>query len=90
MTFLALLDTIRERALDVLRTWGPGARGSWCRAQRRRLAERRSVVWVRGAPAISWAEWGGRHGYFDVDYMDGIAYLRPLPGARRRTGAGGA
>ena len=57
---------------------GPLARGSWCRKQRRNLNRPgHSVVWVRG-DAVRWAEWGARHGYFDVEQMDGLSYLRAL------------
>jgi hypothetical protein len=71
--FLAAL----QRHLAVA-PWGPWARGAWCRKQRRQLRDpNRSVVWVRG-DKVSWAEWGGRHGFFDVQYMDGLAYLRAL------------
>jgi hypothetical protein len=38
------------------------------------------VIWVRGA-ALPWALWGARRGYFAVEYMDGLAYLRPPPAA---------
>jgi hypothetical protein len=58
--------------------WGPFGRGAWCRKQRRRLrAPGHSVVWVRG-DAVPWAEWGARHGYFEVQRMSGLAYLRAL------------
>jgi hypothetical protein len=57
---------------------GPLARGVWCRKQRRNLKlPGHSVVWVRG-DAVRWAEWGARHGYFDVEQMDGLSYLRAL------------
>jgi hypothetical protein len=59
-------------------TWGPLARGAWCRKQRRHLSvPGHSVVWVRGE-AVPWAEWGARRGYFEVQHMDGLAYLRAL------------
>ncbi len=74
------LERVWAALVDAVRTWIPGARGSWCRAQRRRLRERNSVVWVRDAAAVPWAVWGGKHGYFDVQYMDGIAYLSPVGG----------
>jgi len=35
------------------------------------------VVWVRG-DSLPWAEWGARHGYFEVQRMDGLPYLRLL------------
>jgi hypothetical protein len=34
-------------------------------------------VWVRG-DAVPWAEWGARRGYFEVQQMDGLSYLRAL------------
>ncbi|HEY6001581.1 MAG TPA: hypothetical protein VIV57_01825 [Anaeromyxobacter sp.] len=58
--------------------WDLLARRAWCRKQRRRLRiPGHSVVWVRG-DAVPWAEWGKRHGYFDVQRMDGLPYLRAL------------
>jgi hypothetical protein len=76
-----LVAAIRDRVADVVQTWAPGARGGWCRSQRRRLlaSSDGAVVWVRG-PTLPWAEWGARRGYFAVEHMDGIAYLRALPG----------
>jgi hypothetical protein len=66
------------QALVVRPIWDLLARGSWCRRQRRHLrTPGHSVVWVRG-PNVPWAEWGARRGYFDVERMDGIAYLRAL------------
>jgi hypothetical protein len=56
----------------------PLARGAWCRRQRRHLRiPGHPVVWVRG-DALPWAEWGARRGYFEVDHMGGLAYLRAL------------
>jgi hypothetical protein len=58
--------------------WDLLARGAWCRRQRRHLRiAGHAVVWVRG-PNVPWAEWGARRGYFEVERMDGIAYLRAL------------
>ena len=80
MSAAGLLAALRGRVADAFHTWAPGARGEWCRTQRRRLrSSDGSVIWVRG-PAVPWAEWGARRGYFAVGYMDGIAYLRSLPG----------
>jgi hypothetical protein len=71
---------IRDRVTEAIRIWAPGARGAWCRNQRRRLrSSNGAVIWVRG-PALPWAEWGARRGYFAVGYMDEIAYLQALPG----------
>jgi hypothetical protein len=54
----------------------PFARSVWCREQRRRLrVPGHSVVWIRG-DVLSWAEWGARRGYFEVQQMDGLSYLR--------------
>jgi hypothetical protein len=76
MSPTALLAALRTRVIEAARTWMPGARGAWCRSQRRRLrTSGGSVVWLRGA-AVGWAEWGARRGYFEVQYMDGLAYLR--------------
>lgn len=73
---------IRDRMAEVLRAWAPGARGAWCRTQRRRLrSSSGAVIWVRG-PALPWAEWGARRGYFAVEYMDDVAYLQALPGPK--------
>jgi hypothetical protein len=76
MTVSELLVTLRSQlfgsALD------PLARFAWCRKQRRHLGvPGHSVVWIRG-DALPWAEWGERHGYFEVERMDGLPYLRPL------------
>ena len=74
-----LLAAIRSRVADAFQTWAPGARGEWCRRQRCRLrSSDGAVIWVRGR-AVPWAEWGARRGYFVIDYMDGIAYVRALP-----------
>jgi hypothetical protein len=71
-----LVAAIRARAAEIVQTWAPGARGAWCRSQRRLLqASDGAVVWVRG-PTLPWALWGARRGYFAVERMDGIAYLR--------------
>jgi hypothetical protein len=60
---------------------GPLARSVWCRKQRRRLrVPGHSVVWVRGQE-VPWAKWGARRGFFDVQYMDGLPYLRALGAA---------
>lgn len=56
----------------------PFARRAWCRRQRRHLnVPGHSVVWVRGE-TVSWAEWGARRKYFEVQQMDGLSYLRAL------------
>jgi hypothetical protein len=56
--------------------WDPVARGAWCRKQRRHLrVPGHSAVWVR-RDEVPWATWGERHGYFEVQRMDGLAYLR--------------
>jgi hypothetical protein len=56
----------------------PLARLVWCRQQRRHLGlPGHSAVWVRG-PTLPWAEWGARHGYFEVLRMDGLPYLSPI------------
>ena len=58
--------------------WNPFARRAWCRKQRRRLGvPGQSVVWVR-EEAVSWAQWGARREYFEVQQMDGLSYLRAL------------
>ncbi len=79
MSASAFLAAIRDRVTEAVRTWAPGARGAWCRTQRSRLrSSGGAVIWVRG-PALPWAEWGARRGYFAVGYMNGIAYLQALP-----------
>jgi hypothetical protein len=76
MTMSALLAALRKHLFGS--TWGPLARGAWCRKQRRHLrVPGHSVVWVRG-DAVPWAEWGARRGYFEVQRMDGLSYLRAL------------
>lgn len=80
MSATSFLAAIRSRLTDAVQTWAPGARGAWCRTQRRHLRSSDGVVvWVRG-PVLLWAQWGARRGYFAVEYMDGLAYLRALPG----------
>ncbi len=74
MTIPALLEALRRNLFGG--ALGPLGRGAWCRKQRRRLAAPgHSVVWVR-ADTVPWAEWGARHGYFEVQHMDGLPYLR--------------
>jgi len=78
MTVPAFLAAVGRQLSEAVRKWGPFGRGAWCRKQRRSLrAGGRSVVWVRG-DAVPWAEWGGRHGYFEVLYMGTLPYLRTL------------
>ncbi|HEX9400384.1 MAG TPA: hypothetical protein VF912_09765 [Anaeromyxobacter sp.] len=73
------LEALRTRLGEALQTWGPWTRWTWCRAQRRRLRRPGGgIVWVRGSAAVTWAEWGARRGYFDVQYMDGLPYLCAL------------
>jgi hypothetical protein len=76
---ITLIDLVeRARARLVRPVWDLLARGFWCREQRRRLRlPGASVVWVRGA-TVPWAEWGGRHGYFEVERVNHLAYLRAL------------
>lgn len=70
------LAELRDRLLGS--PWNPLARGAWCRRQRRQLrAPGHAVVWVRGE-TLPWAEWGVRHGYFEMQRMDGLPYLRAL------------
>ncbi len=72
----AFLAAVRKQLFGS--AWDPLARGAWCRKQRRQLrVPGHSVVWVR-REAVPWAEWGARRGYFDVERMDGIPYLRAL------------
>jgi hypothetical protein len=71
LTFVAAL---RRGLLGA--AWCPGARSGWCRAQRQRLrTPGHFVVWVR-RESMPWAKWGARHGYFELEWMDGLAYLR--------------
>ncbi len=81
MSLAHVVAAIRDGVAEFVQTWAPGARGGWCRSQRRRLltSSDAAVIWVRG-PTLPWAEWGARRGYFAVEYMDRIAYLRALPG----------
>lgn len=76
MAISAFLAAVRRRLFGP--AWNPLARGAWCRKQRRHLrVPGHSVVWVRG-DAVPWAEWGARRGYFEVQRMDGLPYLRAL------------
>lgn len=81
MTAKPLRAALTALLENVVPAWGPLARSAWCRKQRRWLREPgRSVVWVRG-DELPWAKWGASRGFFDVQYMDGLPYLRAL-GAR--------
>ncbi len=76
MTLSAFLAAVRRRLLGS--AWHPWARGAWCRKQRRHLrVPGHPVVWVRG-DAVPWAEWGACRGYFEVQHMGGLSYLRAL------------
>jgi hypothetical protein len=76
----------KRRWFDAAREWlsllAPGGWGklAWCARQRRRLAgPNGAVVWLRGEE-LDWATWGVRHGFFEVERMDGLPYLRvPVP-----------
>jgi hypothetical protein len=75
MTVASFLSVLRrlEQAVPPWRGW---ARQVWCRRQRRELrAPRSSVVWIR-AEKVPWAVWGAQHGFFEVERMDGLMYLR--------------
>jgi hypothetical protein len=75
-TLKAALEAVRKHLLGG--AFNPLMRTAWCRKQRRQLRmPGGSVVWVK-AHAVPWAEWGARRGYFDVERMDGLAYLRAL------------
>jgi hypothetical protein len=76
MTLAALVAAVRRHLVGS--AWDPLARVAWCRKQRRHLrVPGHSVVWVRGE-SVPWAEWGARRGYFEVQRMDGLPYLRAL------------
>lgn len=76
MAFSELLAAVRSQFGGS--GWNPLARAVWCRKQRLHLAvPGHAVVWVRGA-TLPWAEWGARRGYFEVQRMDGLSYLRAI------------
>jgi hypothetical protein len=76
MTVSELLAVVRSQLLGS--TSNPLARLAWCRRQRRHLSvPGHPAVWVRGE-TLPWAEWGERHGYFEVQRMDGLPYLSPV------------
>ncbi len=76
MTMSAFLAAVRKHLVGP--AWNPLVRGAWCRQQRRHLrVPGHPVVWVRGG-AVPWAEWGARRGYFEVQRMDGLPYLREV------------
>lgn len=55
---------------------GPVARLEWCHAQRQSLrTPGHDAVWVRN-DTMPWALWGARRGYFELERMDGLTYLR--------------
>lgn len=75
----SFLEGLRERFALIAPEWSGWGRLAWCLRQRRALrTPRSSVVWVRG-PELAWASWGERRGLFEIDRMDGLAYLRALP-----------
>jgi hypothetical protein len=79
MTISTFLAAVRDQLFGS--AWNPLARFAWCRRQRRQLGiPGHSVVWVRGG-VLPWAEWGARHGYFEVQRMDGLPYLRAIGAA---------
>lgn len=76
MTLATLAATLRTHLLGP--GWNPLARIAWCRKQRRLLGVAgHAVIWIRGATG-PWADWGERHGYFRIERMDGLPYLRPM------------
>jgi hypothetical protein len=76
MTVSEFLAVLRSQLLGS--ALNPLARLAWCRKQRRDLGvPGHPAVWVRGE-ALPWAEWGERHGYFEVLRMDGLPYLSPV------------
>lgn len=76
MTMKAFLAAMRNHLFGS--AWDPLARGVWCRKQRRELrVPGHAVLWIRG-DAVRWAEWGARHGYFEVEHMAGLPYLCAL------------
>jgi hypothetical protein len=82
MTVPEFLAAVRRHLSEAIPTSGLWTRSAWCRKQRRHLAAPGggSVVWVRG-DALPWAQWGARRGYFEVQYMDGLPYLRAVGAA---------
>jgi len=82
MTPSSFIAALRTQLLGS--AWDPLARFAWCRQQRRLLGvPGHAVIWIRGA-AGPWAAWGEHHGYFEVERMDGLPYLRAIatPAAR--------
>jgi hypothetical protein len=76
MTLSELIAAVQKRLFGP--AFGPLARGAWCRKQRHHLSvPGHAVVWVRGE-TLPWAEWGAQRGYFEVQQMDGLSYLRRL------------
>lgn len=73
-TVAALFSAVRQALFGS--AWDPGARLAWCRSQRRKLGiPGREVVWV-DRDAVPWAEWGAGRGYFLLERMGSLAYLR--------------
>ena len=76
MTFSSILAVLRTHLLGS--ALDPLARLTWCRKQRRLLGiPGHAVIWIRDGSA-PWAAWGERHGYFEVERMDGLPYLRAV------------
>ena len=76
MTLMAMLAVAKRRVLDTILAWAIWPRAAWCRKQRHLLsAPGARVVWVRGE-SVPWATWGAQRGYFEMRYMNGLAYLR--------------
>jgi hypothetical protein len=76
MSVRASFAKVRERLSVLAPQWSGWSRLAWCLRQRRALrGSRGAVIWVRSAK-LPWAVWGERHGFFEVERMDGLPYLR--------------
>lgn len=72
----SFLTAVRRKLFAI--AGSPFPRSVWCREQQRHLrVPGHSVIWVR-ADALPWAKWGARRGFFEVQQMDGLSYLRSV------------
>ncbi len=68
----ALLVAALPGWLELSRRW-------WCAEQRSRLRRLgSSVAWLHDGEKIPWARWGAENGFFELEWADGLPYLRSV------------